>query len=242
MILLIGTGHVFNLSSALIQIFNERAPDILCVELDAQRYQGLKMKKEHPEAFESQQGKAPFTYRMLARFQESLAKQYGVQAGDEMLTTGEYAAGHGIPLAFIDRNAQQVFQRMLRSMTIREKIRLFFSGIGGLFVSRKKVEDQIEHIGDNVESYLNQVSDTFPTIKRVLIDERNTYMVSQLISLQKTYETVIAVVGDGHIPGIIELLEEKDALVDSIRLKDLQQMKPSSDTSQASFTIHQQAS
>ena len=241
MILLIGTGHVFNLSSALIQIFDERAPDVLCVELDAQRYQGLKMKKENPEAFESQQGKAPFTYRMLARFQDSLAKQYGVQAGDEMLTTGEYAAGHGIPLAFIDRNAQQVFQRMLRSMTVREKIRLFFSGVGGLFVSRKKVEDQIEQIGDHVDSYLDQVSDTFPTIKRVLIDERNTYMVSQLVSLQNNYETVVAVVGDGHIPGIAKLLEEKNIQVETIRLKDLQQMQPASDASKASFTIHQHA-
>lgn len=239
MILLIGTGHVFNLSDALIQIFNAREPDVLCVELDAQRYQGLRYKKQHPEEAARRQGNEPFTYRMLARFQDSLAKQYGVTAGEEMLTTGQYAQEHQLPLMCIDRNAQQVFQRMLKSMTVREKLRLFFSGIGGLFISRKKVEKQINSIGDNIETYLEQIQDKFPTIKRVLIDERNTYMVKQLVSLQKTYETVIAVVGDGHIPGLVTLLDEQQITVETIRLKELQNMKQSEDSSQATFTIHQ---
>jgi hypothetical protein len=34
MIYLIGTGHVFDLSSALLKIFDEKSLEIFCVELD----------------------------------------------------------------------------------------------------------------------------------------------------------------------------------------------------------------
>jgi pheromone shutdown protein TraB len=34
MITLIGTGHVFDLSSALTEIFDEKLPEVICVELE----------------------------------------------------------------------------------------------------------------------------------------------------------------------------------------------------------------
>ena len=49
MITLIGTGHVFDLSSSLLKIFDEKNPDMICVELDYYRYDILladKGKKE----------------------------------------------------------------------------------------------------------------------------------------------------------------------------------------------------
>ena len=46
MITLIGTGHVFNLSSALKNVFNEKNPDVICVELDQQRLRALMIKKK----------------------------------------------------------------------------------------------------------------------------------------------------------------------------------------------------
>jgi pheromone shutdown protein TraB len=37
MITVIGTGHVFDLSAALLNIFEEKEPEIVGVELDPQR-------------------------------------------------------------------------------------------------------------------------------------------------------------------------------------------------------------
>jgi len=237
MITLIGTGHVFNLSDALQDIFYEKQPDILCVELDKQRFQGLMLKKTDPEKFKEQSKRQPVIYKMLARFQDGMAEEYGVLAGQEMLTTVEYAQSNQKPIAFIDMNAQIMFSRMLKEMTIREKIRLIFSGFGGLFVSKKRVEKEIDKIQDNFDYYMDAIAKKFPTIKRVLIDERNQYMAKNILKANEEFENVIAVVGDGHIPGLLKILKIEEE-VETIRLSKLRDYKSGpKDASTASFSI-----
>ena len=236
MITLIGTGHVFNLSDALLDIFYEKQPDILCIELDKQRFQGLMLKKNNPEKFKEQSKNQPVFYKMLSRFQDTMANEYGVIAGQEMITTVEYAQRNQKPIAFIDMNAQRLFKRMLKQMTIREKIRLVFSGFGGFFVSKKRVEKEIDKIQDNFDYYMDAVSKKFPTIKKVLIDERNAFMAKNILKANEEFENVIAVVGDGHIPGLLKILKiEKD--VETIRLSELRNYKSESkNSSSASFS------
>jgi len=238
MITLIGTGHVFNLSQALINIFDEKQPEILCVELDPQRYNALMLKQTDPKAYEEAGKNLPVIYRLLAKFQEDMANQYGVTAGEEMLTTINYAQTHQLPLAFIDMNAQHLFAKMLRSMSFSEKVKLMFSGVGGLFISKKRVEKELKKIEGNFDTYIKEIGDKFPTIKRVLIDERNLYMVQQLASASQKYGKVVAVVGDGHIPGLTKLLTKKEVAFEAIRLSELRsQDTPDTDSSTASFTI-----
>ncbi len=239
MITLIGTGHVFNLSDALREIFDEKQPDILCVELDKQRYHGLLMKEADPEKYKEQTKNQPIIYKMLSRFQDSMAEEYGVIAGQEMLTTINYAQSHQKPIALIDMEARRMFSRMLKEMTIREKIKLALSGFGGFFVSKKRVEKELDRIQDNFDYYMKEIGNKFPTIKRILIDERNEYMKNKLVKANEEFEKVIAVVGDGHIPGLLELLEKQDIEYETIRLKDIKDKKPSDNTNSASFTIEQ---
>ena len=108
-----------------------------------------------------------------------------------------------------------------------------------MFVSKNQVDKEIDKIEMNLEKYLNQVGDKFPTIKRVLIDERNQHMVQQLIQAQENYENVIAIVGDGHIPGLESLLEKNNHQCETIRLKQIRtKSNIESDSSQASFTVY----
>ncbi len=118
MITLIGTGHIFDLSSALIEIFDENLPETICVELDRQRFNALMMKNTNPEGYKNASKNAPIIYKMLARFQNNMAKEYGVNAGDEMLTAVKYAQSHQIPLEFIDMNAQKLFSDAVSSTPI----------------------------------------------------------------------------------------------------------------------------
>ncbi|MCJ7572406.1 MAG: TraB/GumN family protein [Candidatus Thermoplasmatota archaeon] len=238
MITLIGTGHVFDLSKQITDIFDQKGPDILCIELDKQRYQGLMLKQTNPEKYQEASKNQPIIYKLLARFQDGMANEYGVKAGQEMITTIEYAQSHQIPLAFIDMNAQNMFSKMLKKMSISEKIKIMFSGIGGFFISKKRVEKELNNIQDNFDDYLNEIGKKFPTIKRVLIDERNSFMAQQLTSASEKYEKIIAVVGDGHIPGLIELLKNKEIPHETIRLSEIKDKKVEiNDTSTASFTI-----
>ena len=238
MITIIGTGHVFNLSQALLNIFDEKQPDLLCIELDKQRYQAMMIKQTDPEKYKEASKNLPILYKLLSRFQDGLAEEYGVTAGQEMLTTINYAQSHQLPLAFIDMNAQRLFTRMLKKMTFWEKIRIMFSGFGGLFVSKKRVEKELDKIQDNFDTYMKDIEKKFPTIKKVLIDERNTYMVQQLKTADEKYNQVIAVVGDGHIPGLSELMEKQEIKYETIRLSELRDKgKIDADSSSASFSM-----
>lgn len=238
MITLIGTGHVFNLTQGILKIFDERQPEIVCVELDKQRYKALLMKNTDPEAYHEARKHTPIIYRMLARFQDSMAKEYGVEAGDEMMTAINYAQNHQLPVAFIDMNAQYMFSKMLKSMRFSEKIKLMLAGFTGFFISKKHVEKELNRFENNFDKYIEQIGEKFPTIKRVLIDDRNQHMVNQLEKADEEYEKVIAVVGDGHVPGISTLLKSKDVEFETIRLSELrQQATEISDSSTASFSL-----
>ena len=81
MITLIGTGHVFDLSSALLAVFDEKKPDVICVELDRRRYNALLMKRNHPESYKHAEKKLPVVYKLLARFQELLGPIRWAQRG-----------------------------------------------------------------------------------------------------------------------------------------------------------------
>jgi len=159
MIILIGTGHVFDLSNAINRVFDKKLPDVVCVELDKQRYNAIMIKQNNPDAFKQSRRNLPFIYRLLARFQDNMASEYGVSAGDEMLAAINYARSHQIPVEFIDMNAQQLFTKMWRSMPFIEKFRLLFSGFGGLFVSKKRVEEELKNFQNDFDSYIEKIGE-----------------------------------------------------------------------------------
>ena len=238
MITIIGTGHVFNLSQQILDIFDEVRPDIICIELDKQRYDALIFKQTNPPEYKNQEKNVPLIYKLLSRFQEGMAKEYGVTAGSEMITAINYAQTNQLPIAFIDMNAQHMFTNMLKKMTFKEKIKLMFSGFGGFFVSKKKVEEELKKFEQNFDSYIEEIGKKLPTVKKVLIDERNEHMVQELVKASEQYVKIIAVVGDGHIPGLSKLLTEKKIDFNAIRLSQIKDKKtPNQDFSTGSFSI-----
>src|SRR5690606_22194774 len=70
MITLIGTGHVFNLSAALLATFDEKQPQVIGVELDPQRYQAILLRNTDPASYQNARKNLPLIYRLLAQFQE----------------------------------------------------------------------------------------------------------------------------------------------------------------------------
>lgn len=243
MITLIGTGHVFNLKNALLDIFETKKPEVICVELDQRRYHALKLKQTDPEQYKQNSQQLPAIYKLLARFQENMADEYGVTPGEEMLTAITYAQEHQLPVELIDMDAQQLFTEMLKKMSFTERMRLFLTGLGGFFINKKKVEKELQSIQNNFDTYLDDIGKKFPTIKKTLIDDRNDYMVQQLINLSTTYSNIVALIGDGHVPGITKIFDEKNVSYETIRLSDLRSIKSESmDSSQAHFSINYHSS
>ncbi len=215
MITIVGTGHVFDIGQRIRLIIEARAPQAVCVELDPGRYYAL----THPDEAERQKGKATFLYRMLADIQTQIAEQYGAPVGGEMIAAVEAARERLADVLLIDDNAGQVVQRMWKEMPFMEKLRLFVSAFGGMFAKKTTVEKELSDFQENPESFFSMLEKQMPTIKRVLIDERNGHMAARVREAAQKYPNIVVVVGDGHVPGMSKLLAGISPEI--IRLKEL---------------------
>jgi pheromone shutdown protein TraB len=211
MITLIGVGHVFAISENVKEIIRSKRPEVVCLELDQARYNAL-VQKEHT-------GAVPLQYKLLAYFQRRMADKFGTEVGDEMMAAVGAAQEVGARVALIDLDATRVFSQLWKRMSMKERINLLWGGFAGLFVSKKVVEKEMDKYEGNEEQYLEALGEGFPTIKEVLIDDRNKHMALQLSSLAAQHKNIIAVVGDGHISGILASLGTTE--VETVRLKDI---------------------
>ncbi len=211
MITLIGVGHVFAIANNVKEIIRSRSPDVVCLELDAARYHALSEKR--------QAGSVPLQYRLLAYLQRRMAMKFGTEVGDEMMAAVDAAGEVGAKIALIDMDASRVFTLLWKKMSSRERLNLFAGALVGLFVSKETVEKEMKKYEEHEDEYIATLGAGLPTVKEVLIDDRNKFMAERLSSLAAQHPRIVAVVGDGHIPGLLEQLRPTE--VETIRLKDL---------------------
>lgn len=214
MIVLVGVAHVIDVSAQIETLVHRHSPAAVGVELDPARYQAMLDKGSRRQV--------PLPYRLLAMMQRRLAEQFGGEVGAEMLAAVRAAERHGAQVVFIDLEAGRLFNSLLRQMTFREKVMMVLSSLTGLFVSRERVERELEEFQRNEEGYMGLMAENFPTVKRVLIDERNEHMAKAIRKAEDRFGSVLAVVGDGHVEGIRQLLAGKDLV--AYRLRDLRDM------------------
>ncbi len=225
MITLIGVGHVFDIKRNVEQLILERNPNVVCVELDKVRYQALVEKTPRENA--------PLVYQMLARFQEKIAKKYGVGVGEEMISAIDTAKKIGARLAFIDVNASNTFDTIWKSMSLKERLKFTVGALGGLFVRKKHVERELKKFEKNQDQYMELFGREFPTVKHALIDDRDRYMADAIKTISEKYNNIVAVIGDGHILGVQKALETKSTLegekldIEIIRLSTVRALKSS---------------
>jgi len=218
MITLIGVGHVFDIGDEIDKIILERRPSIVGIELDPARYHALTSREPKKDV--------PFVYRMLAVFQQAIAKKYNVSVGSEMLAAINTAKKLGIGIAFIDMDSTYVFSKIWKGMGFSEKIKLLFSASAGLFVRKERVEKEIEKFETEYDRYMEMLDSEFPVLKKVLIDERNNYMANRIRELNRSYENIVAIVGDGHIEGMKKILNDLNPEI--VRLSALRKTSPGS--------------
>jgi pheromone shutdown protein TraB len=211
MIIILGVGHVFDIAGQVGRIIEQERPDAVCVELDQARYQAL-LNPGGPT-------NARLTYRLLAKMQKRLAHQYGGEVGSEMLAATKAAQELGAEVLLIDADANLMFRRLYSEMPMMEKVKLLLSAVTSLFVSRKRMEKELDNFQENGDVYMEQMSEQFPTLKRILLDERNELMAKRIDIAASRYPVVLAVIGDGHVDGIVKLLDRDDVKV--YRLKDI---------------------
>jgi len=117
-IILIGTAHVSKKSAEQVKdVIETERPDSVCVELDEQRYQSIIAgnKWRDMDIFKViKQKKATLLLMnlVISSFQKRMAKQMGIEAGQEMIQGIESAKDVNAELVLADRDIQITFARI----------------------------------------------------------------------------------------------------------------------------------
>jgi pheromone shutdown protein TraB len=101
--------------------------------------------------------------------------------------------------------------------TWREKLRVFADVVrAALFPKRELKKRGLEQFDlkkvpskDVIAKLIKDLRERYPSLYKVLIEERNQYMVRKLREIAPKYDgLVVAVVGAGHEEGMLELLKQ----------------------------------
>ncbi len=215
---LIGTGHIFDLSGPLRAILEEIRPAVVAVELDRQRLQGL-LAPPVEQLKGLGGGSSSLLYRLLAVSQQQLASSFTMRPGAEMLTAVKVGWEIGARVMLIDMEPRGILRKAWRKAPIKEKAR-FLLEIFKLYVADgEALVQEIEASQGDFTDQLEEFANVFPSFKPELVDRRDKIMAQRLKMLLEGYESVAAVVGDGHIGGLASKLEDQQPRV--VRLKDL---------------------
>ncbi|NOX18862.1 MAG: TraB/GumN family protein [Chlorobi bacterium] len=213
---IIGTAHVSKESAELVRtVIEQEKPDKVCVELDEQRYKALSQKKKWEsldikQVIKQKQLSTLIINIILASYQKKIGEQLGVMPGTELLEAAKTAEEMGIPIALADRDVRTTLKRAWSSMTFWQKLKFLSSGLAGVFDKEEITEEKLTELRekDALNELLSELGREMPILKRVLIDERDSYISTKMQSVEE--EKIVSVVGAGHKEGIIKALEKEE--------------------------------
>ena len=236
-VVLVGTAHISQESVEIVrQTIIDEQPDCVCVELDAQRLTALK-DKNHWENLNIYQvvrkGQAAFLMANLAlsSFQKRMGLQTGVKPGAELIAAVEVAEEHEATVELIDRNIRTTLLRAWRKTGLWKKLNLISVLIASMFDKTELNEEELAKLrqSDTLSSMLEEMGDLLPSVKGILVDERDQYM-SHHIRRAKG-DKIVAVVGAAHLPGILKRLRGDGVVEGDESIEEIDTIPPKSSLS-----------
>lgn len=194
------------------QAVRNTKPEVVAIELDHERYQQLINPSDmHTDNHPHMTGNsAQDLMQQLAILERSLGEMTGSNIGDEMLAAIEEGRTLGAKIALVDRPMQATIQAMMQ---------VPLDELYGLIKILPDATKDIEGGGANdilemlkmegaVEDIMKQFQTEYPTLARVLIEERDLYIAKALrFILNDVAGKIVVVLGAGHIQGVKVALE-----------------------------------
>ncbi|MEC9393281.1 MAG: TraB/GumN family protein [Candidatus Thermoplasmatota archaeon] len=226
---IIGTAHVSSTSVALVrEQIEEWKPDLVAVELCKSRLRSL----QQPDDLDNDDllkiisdGRSSMILLQsaLAAQQRRMGVETGEKPGAELLAAIEVADEKGVEHALIDRDVVITLRRAWRKMGLREKWRVLNALLWEDDDEEFELDDLLED-SDMLTTLLEEARDAAPRAGEVLIDERDVFLAGRIQQVRGKGK-VLAVVGAGHINGIIEHLKQP-AMETTSRLSELSSEPP----------------
>jgi pheromone shutdown-related protein TraB len=212
--ILVGTAHISQDSVETVQaVIREENPDTVCVELDELRHRALR----NPRHWETlnltqvlKQGQAPFLLAnlALASYQKRMGLQTGVKPGAELAAAAQTGEELGKTVLLVDREIRTTLLRAWRKAGFWKKLNLFSTLLVSLFESQELTEEELAKLRqtDTLSAMLDEMAKVLPTVKAILVDERDTFMAHRI--RQAPGEKIVAIFGAAHMPGILKKLDQ----------------------------------
>jgi pheromone shutdown-related protein TraB len=209
-VILVGTAHVSRDSADLVdRVIAEEKPDTVCVELCEARFEAIQQKDKWQETDIVKVIRENRTALLLAQllmmsFQKKIAERFHITPGEEMLRAIRRADESGAQLILADRAIRVTLLRAWRTMGFWTRMRFLFDMVLSLFAGEDITEEEIEKLKqhDVLDLALKTVGEKMPELKATLIDERDQFLSHRIC--HSPGRKIVAVVGAGHIPGILE--------------------------------------
>lgn len=226
-ITIIGTAHISGDSVREIdEVIEEIHPDRICIELDESRYKTVTEGRRWEDmniskVLREKKGFLLLANLVLSSFQKRMGSEVGINPGADMKEAVALAKTKEIPYSLIDREIQITLQRAWRISSFWNKMKLLSALLASAFTREKISDEDIENMKEKtaLDGMMEELAEYLPSVKAVLIDERDTFLASKTFSAEGS--NIIAVVGAGHVPGMLKNLEafekeEKSTSLDSI--------------------------
>ena len=228
---ILGTAHVSSESVELVRNqIEEWEPDLVAVELCPSRMAAL----TEPESLDSEdllkiikEGRSAMILLQsaLAAQQRRMGISSGERPGAELLAAVNAAEESDIPVEMIDRDVVITLRRAWRKMGMIEKWRI----LNALLWEEDEEEVSIDEVlgdSDLLSSMMEEAREVAPRAGEVLIDERDSFLAGRIQQIRGKGK-VLAVIGAGHLSGVVQNLGEP-AIETTSRLAELSEEPPKS--------------
>lgn len=231
-IVIVGTAHISKESVLEVKnIINDEKPDRVCIELDESRHKSITQSNSWrnlniTQVLKQGKGFLLLSNLVLSSFQRRMGMQLGNKPGEEMLAAIEVCNHLEIPYSLCDREIQTTLKRAWSKSGLWGKNKMLAAMLSAIFTREKLSEEELENLKSKsaLQGMLEELAQFLPSAKEVLIDERDIYLATRIF--QADGKRIVAVVGAGHVPGIIKRLNELHEGKADFDLTGLDQIPP----------------
>lgn len=210
---LVGTAHVSSASVTLVrEQIDEYGPDLVAVELCESRLKSLKRPDDLANSdllniINEGRSSMILLQSALAAQQRRMGIETGEKPGAELLAAIEAADAAEIPHELIDRDVVITLRRAWRKMGLREKWRVLNALLWDEDDDEVVDFDEMLEDTDLLSAMMEEAKAVAPRAGEVLIDERDAYLAGRIQQIRGKGR-ILAVVGAGHLSGIVDNLEK----------------------------------
>ncbi len=220
-VVILGTAHISQASVESVEaLIDQEKPDTVCVELCNSRMRSIKdpeywKKLDIFTVFKERKMYLLLSSLILSSFQKKLG--FGkMKPGDEMRKAIEISERDNLKLIPVDREIQTTLKRAWGNVGFFSKSYLISALVASLLVKEEVTEEKIEAMktDDALKEIFLQLPGRFDQVKRIIIDERDEYLAEKIRrSAMDGSKKVVAVVGAGHLEGIMKYIGDSRDLV-----------------------------